>query len=76
MMAGGRIDIVAKNRGYTYVIELKLTKEGGIAAAERQIIDNKYAEPFKGGKRQVVALAIELEDEGKGLIGMKRVRED
>lgn len=73
MMATGRPDIVAKNRNYTYVIELKLTKEGGIEAAERQIVKGMYAEPFKGEGRQVVAIAIELDDDGKGLIGLKRV---
>lgn len=58
---------------YIYVIELKLTKNGGISAAEKQIIDHNYLEPFKADKRKVVGLAIELEDMGKGLLDWKVV---
>lgn len=68
MMAKGRIDIVARTSRYIYVIELKLTKNGGVKAAEQQIRDNQYTEPFKGEGKEVVALAIELEDNGKGLL--------
>ena len=42
MMNKGRIDIVASTLHYIYVIELKLTKNGGLKAAEQQIIDNQY----------------------------------
>lgn len=74
MLSTGRIDILCITPHYTYVIELKLTKNGGVAAAEKQIRDNQYLEPFKADKtRQVVGLAIELEDLGKGLLEWKRV---
>lgn len=73
MMAKGRIDIVTQTTRYLYVIELKLTKNGGLAAAERQISDRLYAEPFQSSGRQVIALAIELDDEGRGMVGWKRV---
>lgn len=52
---------------------MKLTKNGGISAAEKLIIDNNYLEPFKADKRKVVGLAIELEDMGKGLLDWKVV---
>uniref|UniRef100_UPI0040256E37 hypothetical protein n=1 Tax=Prevotella sp. TaxID=59823 RepID=UPI0040256E37 len=52
---------------------MKLTKNGGISAAEKQMIDNNYLEPFKADKRKVVGLAIELEDMGKGLLDWKVV---
>ena len=68
MMSKGRIDMVVWALEYVYVIELKLTKNGGLKAAEQQIIDNSYAEPFKTGEREVVALAVELEDSGKGIL--------
>ena len=32
-----------------------------------------YAEPFKADKRKVIALAIELDDKGKGLVDWKEV---
>ena len=73
MMAKGRIDILAKALHAIYVIELKLTKNGGLDSAERQIRDNLYAEPFKAEGREVIALALELDDLGKGILGWRRV---
>ena len=74
MLSTGRIDILCITPHYTYVIELKLSKNGGVAAAEKQIKDNQYLEPFKADKnRKVIGLAIELEDLGKGLLEWKRV---
>ena len=73
MLATGRIDMVVEVTHYIYVLELKLSNNGGLAAAERQIIENHYAEPFKAGKRKVVALAVELDSEGKGLVDWKAV---
>lgn len=40
MISTGRIDIVAENSTFIYVMELKLTKNGGVNAAEKQITDN------------------------------------
>lgn len=68
MMAKGRVDMVVWAEQAIYVIELKLTKNGGVKAASEQIMANQYAEPFKADGRQVIALAIELEDNGKGLL--------
>ncbi len=73
MLATGRIDMVVEVTNYIYVLELKLTKNGGIVAAERQIRENKYTEPFKANRRKTIALAIELDDQGKGLIDLKSV---
>ena len=73
MMSGGRIDVLARNKKFVYLFELKLTNAGGLAAAEKQILDNGYAKAFVGEGREVVALAVEFEDEGRGLIAWKRV---
>ena len=73
MLAGGRIDIVAWTSHYIYVMELKLSNNGGVLAAEKQIKDCGYMEPFKAYKRDVIALAVELDAQGKGLVGWKRV---
>lgn len=73
MLSTGRIDILCTTPRYIYVLELKLSKNGGLLAAEKQIKDNLYLEPFKADKkREVVGLAIELEDMGKGLLSWKR----
>ncbi len=74
VLSTGRIDMVVEIYNYVYILELKLTNNGGLAAAEKQIIDNRYAEPFKADKRKVFALAVELDDMGKGLIDWKEVR--
>lgn len=68
MLSTGRIDIVAETQTTIYVIELKLSKNGGKKAGIEQIINNQYLEPFKSSKRQVIGLAIELDDMGKGLV--------
>lgn len=73
MISTGRIDIVAENSTFIYVMELKLTKNGGVNAAEKQITDNRYTEPFKADKRKTIALAIELDDLGKGLLEWKQL---
>ncbi len=73
MIATGRIDMVVGVTNYIYVLELKLTNNGGLAAAEKQILENHYAEPFKADSRQVVALAVELDEQGKGLNDWKEV---
>ncbi len=74
MLAGGRIDIVAWTARYIYVMELKLQKNGGLAAAVEQIKRNGYAEPFKADSRTPVCLAIELDDMGKGLLDWQEVK--
>ena len=73
MIATGRIDMVVETIHIIYVLELKLSNNGGIDAAAEQIRSQQYAEPFKADKRRVVALAIELDDKGKGLIDWKEV---
>ena len=73
MIATGRIDMVAEVTNFIYVLELKLSNNGGVDAAEEQMKAKQYAEPFKADKRKVIALAIELDDMGKGLVGWKEV---
>ena len=73
MHAGGRIDIVAKTSYYIYVMELKLSNNGGVRAAEKLIFDQQYLEPFKADKRKVIGLAVELDKGGKGLIDWKEM---
>ena len=73
MIATGRIDMVVETTQYIYVLELKLSDNGGVDAAAEQIGAKQYAEPFKADKRKVIALAIELDDRGKGLVDWKEV---
>ena len=73
MIATGRIDMVVETTNFIYVLELKLSNNGGVDAATEQMKAKRYAEPFKADKRKVIALAIELDDMGKGLVDWKEV---
>lgn len=74
MLSTGRIDMVVQTQTILYVIELKLSKNGGKQAGVDQIINNRYLEPFRSDKRQVTGLSIELDDSGKGLIDWAEVK--
>lgn len=74
MIATGRIDLVARVARYTYVMELKLHNNGGREAATRQILDRQYLAPFQTPDRHVIGLALELQDEGKGLLDWQQVQ--
>ena len=71
MIATGRIDMVVETSTFIYVLELKLSNNGGVDAAAEQIKAKQYAEPFKADKRKIIALAVELDDLGKGLVDWK-----
>ena len=73
MIATGRIDMTVQTSRYIYVLELKLRNNGGKKAAIKQIRNRHYMEPFKADKRQVIGLAIELDENGKGVLDWKRV---
>ena len=75
MLATGRIDMIVEVPSFIYVLELKLSNNGGISAAESQIKEKSYIEPFKADKRKIIALAVELDETGKGLIDWKEVDE-
>ena len=51
-----------------HLFELKLSNNGGKKAAAKQIADRNYTEPFRADKRKVIAIAVELDSEGKGLV--------
>ena len=73
MIATGRIDMVVETSTFIYELELKLSNNGGVDAAAEQIKAKQYAEPFKADKRKIIALAVELDDLGKGLVDWKEV---
>ena len=74
MLSTGRIDILVRATRYIYVIELKLKNNGGKEAAVQQILANQYMEPFQADKQKVVGLGVELDEEGKGLLDWKEVK--
>ena len=60
-------------RRYCQHLLQKLSNKGGVDAAEEQMKAKLYAEPFKADKRKAIALAVELDETGKGLIDWKEV---
>ena len=74
MISTGRIDIVIYTRRIIYVLELKLSNNEGMKAAESQINDRDYTQPFQADGRKVIALAVELDSMGKGLIDWKEIK--
>ena len=76
MLSTGRIDAIVKTSKYIYVLELKLTSNGGLNAATKQILDRQYLAPFEADKRKVIGLAIELDNKGKGLIDWQKAESE
>lgn len=73
MISTGRIDLVPMMSRYIYVMELKLSNNGGKKAGADQIRQNQYLAPFQNGQRKVIGLAIELDDLGRGLLDWEEV---
>ena len=73
MISTGRIDMVVETANIICILELKLSNNGGIDAAAEQMRARQYAEPFKADRRKVTALAIEFDDNGKGLVDWQEV---
>lgn len=84
MQALGRPDIVVYVKNKVYVLELKLENNGGAAAAATQISDRHYIDPFLTATpstsdaaaqpaREVFALGIGMDNEGKGLTAYEQV---
>ncbi len=73
MISTGRIDMIIYTNRIIYVLELKLSNNGGMDAAESQINDRDYTLPFQADGRKVIALAVELDNMGRGLIDWKEV---
>lgn len=72
MLATGCIDIVSTPVNHIYVIELRLTKKGGVSSAAEQIKASGYIKPLLAGKRSVIAHAVELDDMDIGLVEVMR----
>lgn len=76
MLSTGRIDAIVKTSKYIYVLELKLTSNGGFNAATKQILGRQYLASFEADKRKVIGLAIELDNKGKGLIDWQKAESE
>ena len=62
-VAAGRIDMVVTTRHQLYVIELKLSSNGGAFAAMEQMEARRYVDAYSAEYRQLNQLAIELDSD-------------
>ena len=66
-IATGRMDIVCKTKWRNAIFELKMTSNGGLAAASEQIKDRSYAAPFLSEEKELLTFAIEFDAKNKEL---------
>ena len=65
--ATGRIDLVCRYDTCILVMELKMTGNGGLDAAELQISERAYTSPFMAQGKPVYAVALEFDAEKRGM---------
>lgn len=70
----GVTDLVSKTEHQIYVCECKLRGNGGLSAAERQLRAKGYEAQFAADPREKVLLALEFDDQGGGLLELRRVK--
>lgn len=66
-MASGRIDLIAENDFYVYVMELKMDDNGGINAAVNQMKSRHYADIYAASEKKIISIALEFSKESRGL---------
>lgn len=66
-MSSGRIDLIAENDFYVYVMELKMDDNGGINAAVNQMKSRHYADIYAASEKKIISIALEFSKESRGL---------
>ena len=61
--ATGRIDLVCRYDTCILVIELKMTDNGGLEAADQQIVNRKYIAPYMAQGKPIYAISLEFDAE-------------
>ena len=74
VMAKGRADLVCRHDTGILVIELKMTDNGGLEAAEQQIIDRDYLAPYMAYGRPIYSVALEFDAQKRGMTRYKVVK--
>ena len=69
--ATGRIDLVCRYDTCILVIELKMTDNGGLEAAEQQIKDRGYLAPYMAYGRPIYSVALEFDAQKRGMTRYK-----
>ena len=72
-VAGGRIDLVIETYNMIYVLELKMSDNGGTNAATSQIESRHYADAYAASNKKVVCIALVFDKDNRGLIDWQDV---
>ena len=72
-VADGRIDLVVETSNIIYVIELKMSDNGGTSAATQQIITRHYKDAYCASHKSVVGLALVFDKDNRGLKDWNKV---
>ena len=68
-MSAGRIDLVVETSGNIYILELKMSDNGGVVSASHQISSRHYA----ASSKPVISLALEFDRQSRGLMDWKKL---
>lgn len=67
-VAGGRIDLTIETPNIIYVLELKMSDNGGAAAASQQLKSRHYADAYGASHKVVKNLALVFDKDNRGLV--------
>jgi len=65
----GRIDLVAHSKNIIIIMELKLSNNGGLEAAKKQLVENNYASAFSAEGKKIYQVALSFDTEKRGISG-------
>ena len=72
-MSAGRIDLVVETSENIYILELKMSDNGGAVSASHQIVSRHYADAYAASSKPVISLALEFGRKSRGLIDWKKL---
>lgn len=67
-MSSGRIDLVVETPDIIYVMELKMSGNGGKAAATKQIVSRRYADAYIASHKRTICLSLVFDKGNRGLV--------
>lgn len=72
-MSAGRIDLVVETSENIYILELKMSDNGGVVSASYQISSRHYADAYAASSKPVISLALEFDRQSRGLMDWKKL---
>lgn len=63
-MSAGRIDLAVETSENIYILELKMSDNGGVVSASHQIASRHYADAYAASSKPVISLALDRQRRG------------